>query len=83
MWASMELYFQVYGRQLTLVSLFKYLGQVLTASDNDWTVLMGNLRKACMNWAKLLRVLGRKVANTWVLGIFFKEVFQMVLLFRS
>ena len=38
--------FQAYGRPLDLVPEFKYLGRMLTASDNNWTVVVVNLRKA-------------------------------------
>ena len=40
-----EWYLQAYGLLLTLVSLFKYLGKVLIASDNYWPVLVVNLSK--------------------------------------
>ena len=37
---------QACSRTLVTVTLFKYLGQVLTAADDDWPFLVGNLRKA-------------------------------------
>ena len=35
--------FQAYGRILEVVTSFKYLGRVLTASEGDWTVLVNNM----------------------------------------
>ena len=40
---SVERYFQAYGRPLATFTLFKYLGQVLTAAHDDWTAVVGNL----------------------------------------
>ena len=48
-----ERYFRAYGRPLTSVASFKYLGQVLTTSDDDWPAVVGNLRKA---WKKCDRM---------------------------
>ena len=56
--------------------------QVLTAVDNDWLIVVGNLSKAQKSWARLGRILGREGANPRVLGIVFKAVVQAVLLFR-
>ena len=44
--ASMAVYFQAYGRPLETVTEFKYLGWVLTASDENWPVVVTNIRKA-------------------------------------
>ena len=57
--ASTERAFQTYGCSLTSVSFLKYLGRVPTASDDDWSSVVGNLRKARMEWAQLLRTLGQ------------------------
>ena len=38
--------FEAYGAPIKSVSEFKYLGRNLTATDNDWTAVVGNLRKA-------------------------------------
>ena len=38
--------FQAYVRPLATVTLFKYLGLVLTVADDNWPVEVGNLRKA-------------------------------------
>ena len=42
----MERYFQAYREPLEVVTLFKYMVRVLTAGDNDWLEMAGNLRKA-------------------------------------
>ena len=38
--------FQAYDIPLEVVPYFKYLGRVLTASDDDFPTVVGNLRKA-------------------------------------
>ena len=43
---STERCLQAYVRPLEMVTSFKYLGQVLAASDDDWTEVVGNLRKS-------------------------------------
>ena len=51
--------FQAYGRPLVIVTLFKYLGRLLTAVDDNFLVVVGNLRKAQKSWTWLTRLLGR------------------------
>ena len=65
-----------------MVTLFKYLGQVLTATDNDWMAVVGNLWKAQKIWARMERMLGQEGARPRFSGMFFKAVMQAVLLFR-
>ena len=65
-----------------MVNLFKYMGQVLTASDDDLLVVAGNLRKAQKRWALLARILRWEGASPRVSGIFFKVVVQAVLILR-
>ena len=63
-----------------MVTSFKYLGQILTAADEDWMAVVGNLQKARKSWTRLTRILGRQGASPRVLGVFFKAVVQTVLL---
>ena len=50
---------KAYGRPLETVTSLKYLGRIMTASDDDCTAVVGNLRKARKIWASLSRILGR------------------------
>ena len=75
--------FQAYGRPLAKVTLFKYLGRVLTAADDNWPEVVGNLWKAWKSWEQMVRIVVREGAIPWVLGVFFKAVVQKVLLFGS
>ena len=50
--------FQAYRRPLVAMLDFKYLGRVLTASDNDCTAVAQNFRKAQKQWVRVLRILG-------------------------
>ena len=40
---STEMAFEVYGKQLQTVPSFKYPGRLLTAGDEDWPAVAGNL----------------------------------------
>ena len=62
---------------------FKYLGRVITAGDDDWPVLVGNLQKARKSWGRLSRILSREGADPKVSGHFSKVVTQAVLLFGA
>ena len=42
----MERAFEAYGEPINNVLEFTYLGRVLTAGDDDWTEVVGNLGKA-------------------------------------
>ena len=71
------------GRPLTEVPSFKYLGRILSVSDDDWPVVIRNLRRALNKWACLSRVLVWEGADARTLGMFYTTVFQAVLLYRS
>ena len=55
--------FHAYGVQMRAVTEFKYLGRVLTNTDDDWPAVAGNIRKAQANWGQLARILGREGAD--------------------
>ena len=57
MWESVERDFQAYVRPLATVTSLKYLWQVLTAADDDWTVVVGKLWKAQKSWEWMERIL--------------------------
>ena len=42
--------FRDYGRPLTNMAFFKYLGRLLTATDYNWPAVVTNLRKAWRKW---------------------------------
>ena len=68
--------FEVYWEQLKTVPSFKYLGRILTAGDDDWPVVAGNLEKARKSWGRLQRILSREGEDKRVSGKFFKAVVQ-------
>ena len=45
-----EMAFEAYGKQLEAVPSFKYLGRIMTAGDDDWLAVLGNLGKARKSW---------------------------------
>ena len=80
---STEMAFEAYGKQLKAVSSFKYLGQIMTAGDDDWPAVAGNLVKARKSWGRLTRIQSREGADKRISGTFFKAVVQQVLLFGA
>ena len=73
--------FQAYGIPLEAVLEFKYLGMVLTDSDDDWPVVVGNLRKARRRWAWISRIVGQKGEDARKYRNFYKAVLQATLMF--
>ena len=56
----MERAFEAYGRKINAVQEFRYLGRMLTATDNDWPAVARNLHRARTTWGRLARILGYK-----------------------
>ena len=80
---STERAFDAYGGQLEAVDSFTYLGRVMTAGDDDWSAVAGNLKKARRSWGRLSRILTREGATARISGMFFKSVVQQILLFGA
>ena len=80
---STEMAFEAYRKQLEAVTIFKYLGRILTAGDDDWPEVEENLGKAQKSWGRLKRILSREGADKRVSGIFFMAVVQQVLMFGA
>ena len=53
----------------------------MTAGDDDWPAVAGNLVKAQNGWGRLKRILSREGADKRISGTLFKAVVQQVLLF--
>ena len=75
--------FEAYGEPLECVMAFQYLGWVLTAGDDDWLAVVGNLGKSRKSWGRLSQILSQEGADPKVLGHFYKAVLQAVLLFNA
>ena len=56
------------------ICLFRYLGRLLTATDDDWPAVAGNIRKAQVSWGRLPRVLGQEGADPKVSRSFYTDV---------
>ena len=63
-----------YWKQMMAVTEFRYLGRVLTATDDDWPEVAGNIWKARVSWGRLARVLGREGADPKVSRSFYTAV---------
>ena len=75
--------FKVYGKQINSVPRFTYLGRVMTAGDDDWPAVAGNLAKERKSWGRMQGILRREGATPQISGNFSKAVVQQVLLFGA
>ena len=50
----------VVQKVLLSVSRFTYLGRVMTAGDNDWPAVAGNLKKARKSWGEAKQDIGER-----------------------
>ena len=64
-----------------MVTSFKYMGQVISAMDDDWPAVVINLARAKTVWSRMSRILSREGVTSWVSDLFFKFVVQAVLIF--
>ena len=78
-----ETVFHAYGQPLENVSLFKYLGRMVSDDDNDWPAVVRNLKKARKKWGRVSRILGREGADAKTSGMFYVAIVQQILLFGS
>ena len=49
--------FQAYREPMETVTLFKYMGRVLTSWDKDWPTGASNLMKDWKSWTRMTRIL--------------------------
>ena len=63
------------------MAAFKYLGRILTATDDNWPPVVANLSMHIKTWVRMSRIIGREGANARTSGNFFKALVQSVLLF--
>ena len=80
---SLEIALKAYGEPLETVTLFKYMGQAMTAGDDDWPLVAGNLRKDWKSWTRMTRILGQEGADPRISGFCLNALVQVVLLFGS
>ena len=73
--------FEAYGVPIKSVLEFKYMGRILTATDNNWPEVVRNLGKLRRSWGSLFRVLGRDSVDPKVSRALYIAVTQAVLLF--
>ena len=68
--------FEAYRAPIKSVLEFKYLGRILTATDDDWPAVVGKLGKVKRSWGRLSRVLSRKGTYPKVSRAFYIAVTQ-------
>ena len=81
--AATERSFHAYGKRMQSVTEFRYLGRVMSSTDDEWPAVARNLRKARVTWGRLARILVREGADPKVSHNFYIAVTQQVLLFGA
>ena len=71
-----------YGKPLTEVPSFKFLGKKLLSFDGYWPAVEKNLRRARGKWGQLVKILGRGGLDRITVGRFYVALVQEVLLFE-
>ena len=66
-----------------MLTYFRYLGRVISAVDNDWTVMIIILEKARSVWSMMTMILSRKGEEPQVSGFLSKAAVQSVLIFDA
>ena len=66
---------------LEQVSEFRYLGRLLSSTDDDWPTIYSNLSKARKRWGMVARVLTREGAAPRTSAIFYTAIVQSTLLY--
>ena len=81
--ASSERAVRASGAPLDNVTAFKYPERAMTAGDDNWPAVAGNMQKARKIWGRMSRILSRDGVDPKVSGEIFKAVLQAALLFRA
>ena len=63
-----------YDRPLETVLSFKYLGRLLTSTDDEWIDAIANPWKSRKSQSLLDRILGQEGVDTWTSGRFYVAV---------
>ena len=66
--------FNAFGKRIQSVKEFRYLGRILTSTDDGWPAVARNLQKARATWGRLARILGREGADPKVSRNFYIAV---------
>ena len=73
---SLERAFQAYGEPPETVILLKHMGQIMTAGNENWPAVVGNLRKALKIWMWTTRILGWKGTDPRISCLFLRRLFR-------
>ena len=66
---------------LEMVISFRYLGRMISVTDDDWLAVIRNMEKARAVWRRMMRIPSIEGARLRESGFFFKGVVQLVLIF--
>ena len=75
--------FTAYGIPLDMVTSFKYLWRVISATYDHWPAVVITVARAKTAWRRMSRIFSREVATHQVSGFFFKAMIQAVMLFGA
>ena len=78
-----SLYREEEGDMVEGVENFKYLGQTINQTDDDWPVVRQNILRTRLVWGRLGALMRREGSEHKVSEFFYREVVQAVLLFGT
>ena len=64
--------FSAYGNPLEMLTSFKYLGRVISSTDNNWPVVVRNLTWEKTVWMRMSQILSREGLTPRVSGFFLR-----------
>jgi hypothetical protein len=76
--------FTVFGEKIETVTEFKYLGRIVTDTDDDIPTVINNLNKAGNAWGQIHRILSyEKKRNLKAVVSVYRAIIQAILLYGS
>jgi hypothetical protein len=81
---AQETIFTVFGNAIENVHEFKYLGRIVTDTDDDKPTIVNNLNKAAKAWGQIHRILAHeKKRNLKAVVSVYRAIIQAILLYGS
>ena len=79
--------FSLYDKEVNIlvdrVMQFQHLGRMLEETESEWLAVHRNTSKAQTVCRRLVNMLQWEGSDSWVSDLFYRDVIQAVLLFRS
>ena len=68
--------FSAYGTLVMVLPSFKYLGNIMDSTNNDWPVVEHNLQQVWGNWGRMVKILVIEGVDRRTAGVLYVAVVQ-------